>query len=255
MNRLKQLKTFLIPLFILSIGLNIFLLLKLKSPTEVKVVPEASAPHFDDAQKISDIQHFLDSISTDYISEVKSLSEKYKIPSWGCGPSSFALAELINKKFFENKLRVDASYDNHPYEMLIRGGFAAANPQHLADVNSVDHAWIEIYFKDQMLFIDPTIAQFGKANKIAYATFKVGDPNISNILHDQFGIYDVRLRLMVKKAVARAPEGAEPYPGQSINPDYLEYYRKAAEDLNMLDEGKIPDEWKDWIKTLESKFI
>lgn len=60
---------------------------------------------------------------------------------------------------------------------------------------------------------------------------------------------------MVKKAVARAPAGAEPYPGQSINPDYLEYYRKAAEDLNMLDEGKVPDEWKDWIEALESRFI
>lgn len=158
MHNLSRFNVILIVLLGFSLVFNIFAYSKDKNAPTKGETSNTTTPHFDDAQKIAEIQHYLDTISESYVAEVKALSEKYKIPSWGCGPSSYALAEIINKKFFENKLRVDASYDNHPYEILIRGGFAAANPQHLADVNSVDHAWIEIYFKDQMLFIDPTIA-------------------------------------------------------------------------------------------------
>lgn len=198
-----------------------------------------------DTQLTSEIEKYLDFISPSLTPAIKSLATKNNLPSWGCGPSSYALAETINKKFFDSKLRIDAAYNNQPYEIVERFGFATAK-----DHSVVDHAWLEIYLGNVFLFIDPTVGQFGKINGIAYHVFKVGDSNIPKVLLNEYGIVDERLSLLVNKAVNRVPVDQSPYPGVAIDPKYVQYYLLVLQDRNTVDQGQVPDNWKDFIKIL-----
>lgn len=201
-------------------------------------------------KKIEEIKNYLDSISPSYIEDVKALAKERGIPSWGCGPSSYALALIINKKFFDNNLVIDASYNNNnPYEIIERFSIAQSGEK------IVDHAWLEIYFNDKFLFIDPTIGQFGKINKISYRVFNVGQSNISDILKKDYGIEDVRLSLLLQKVINRIPVYQDPYPGMTIGEESVGYFLKVLEDRNNVNDGIEPPEWKDWVNHLTSKYL
>jgi hypothetical protein len=207
-----------------------------------------------DEEVIKNIENYMDSISLDLISDIKSLAATYHVTSWGCGPTSYALATIINQKFFQNKAPIEVNYNNHPYEILVRYGFADGNPKDQPGVTVVDHAWIEVYLKNKVLFIDPTIGQFGKYNKIVYEEFTLGDPTIPQTLKEKYGIDDIRIRRLVKKAVDRVPASQEPYPGSQVQASYLPYYQKVVEDINSIDNGQEPADYKAWVDKLSSKY-
>lgn len=207
-----------------------------------------------DDKEIADIKAYLDKISPDFIADAKDLAHSEGLPSWGCGPTSNALAHLINIKFFDSKAPIVSSYDNQPYEIIERFGFADKKDPKTGEMSVIDHSWVEVYLNKKILFIDPTIGQFGKYNKIVYEEFALGDPNIQSVLKDKYGINDVRLRRLVKKAVDRVPTDGDPYPGVSILPGSLNYYLKVADEANQVDAGNIPNEWKPWVATLMNKY-
>jgi hypothetical protein len=181
---------------------------------------------------------------------VQALAKEYDIPSWGCGPTSYALADILNKKFFRGALVTDVTYDGHPYEIVERFRFSQTDKK-----DGVDHAWLELYFHNKMLFIDPTIGQFGKINSIAYHEFSATDPILSAELKDMYGIIDARLSLLVQKAIDRTPKSQEPYPGIAINPGQMDYYLAAYEDRNIVAHGQMPDSWAKWVSALRNKYL
>lgn len=201
-------------------------------------------------QKLIDgIESYLNQISKEYVSDVRALANKYKIRSWGCGPSSYALAKIIDKKFFNNTLGIDASYGNHPIELVLRFGFALSS-----NGNGGDHTWLELYVKNKMLFIDPTVGQFGKGDTIAYKEFDLGDPGIGSYLKDHYNIIDDRLSLVVRKYINRIPASQEPYPGISIDPADADYYIAVLNARNEVESGQEPVDWKEWVTTLTEKY-
>jgi len=201
-------------------------------------------------QKIKDIENYLDSISTSYLADEQFLMNKNHWISWGCGPSSYALAKIINKKFFDDKLTISASYNSKSqYEIVERFGLAQK------EATIIDHGWLEIYLKDQFLFIDPTIGQFGKINKIAYQVFTVGQPDLQDILEKEYGIKDVRLSILVPKVINRIPKSQEPYPGMTIDESAIGYFLKALEDRNSVNDGVEPAEWHSWVSFLTNKYL
>ena len=76
-------------------------------------------------QSISQIEGYLDSISPNYVADVQTLAKADDIPSWGCGPSSYSLAKIIDQRFFQNKLPIAALYNSdtaQQYEIVERFG-------------------------------------------------------------------------------------------------------------------------------------
>jgi hypothetical protein len=201
-------------------------------------------------QKIKDIKNYLDSITPSYMADEQMLAKEHNLPSWGCGPSSYAMAKIINRKFFDDQLIIDASYNNNnPYEIIERFGLAQDGN------NVVDHDWLEIYFKDKFLFVDPSIGQFGKINRIAYQVFNVGEPDVSDILKTKYGIEDVRLSLLIPKIINRVPIDQNPYPGMTISPEFVNYFLVVLEDRNNVNDGIEPADWREWVSFLTNKYF
>ena len=238
----------------LALSLSIVSLTHPLSVTQVADRAADPVQHYDDDAKIKEIEQYLDTISPQFLSDVQALAEQEHLPSWGCGPSSYSLAKILNKKFFDNQLTLDASYDNHPYEIVERFGFALGNPLAEKGVSGVDHAWLEIYFNNRFLFIDPTVGQFGKIHKIAYEVFSIGSQNISKELLDKYGIEDVRLKLIVRKLVNRVPADQTPYPGMSLSPSTADYYLQLVKDRDEVDAGNMPSTWGHWVEIFTKKY-
>ena len=236
----------IIILLVISLGINTYLLIHKRSAiTSSKTVTIANSD-----QKIKDIEQYLDTISSSYIADEQELAKENNLPSWGCGPSSYALAKILNKKFFNNTLVIDASYNNkNPYEIIERFGLAQGKNA------LIDHAWLEIYFQDKFLFIDPSIGQFGKVTGIAYQVFTVGQSDLKDILKTKYNIEDVRLSLLVPKVVNRIPVSQEPYPGMTINQNDINYFLQVVEDRNNVNDGIEPDEWQSWVSILTDKYL
>jgi hypothetical protein len=210
-----------------------------------------SSPTVED-KKIEAIHSFIDKISDSYVQEIKDLVQKTKIPSWGCGPSSYALAKIIDDKFFKNQLNIDVIYNNDPYEIIQRFGLVQFDENGQKIIG--DHAWIEIYFKNKILFIDPTISQYHRSDGIVFEVFNIGDPTIKTYLNQKYGIIDNLISILLRKVEYRIPIDQEPYPGYSIDPQYIEYYKTINEIRNTVSLGREPVAWKDWIYYLTSHY-
>ncbi len=250
----KNLKIIFIITNVLLILFNVYFLFSHKStntgPSRSKY-NDISYTEEERNNKIKEIETYLDSISSSYIADVQALAKARGLPSWGCGPSSYALAKILNKRFFDDELSIGASYvnnNNNDYEIIER--FSLAQKDNII----ADHAWLEIYMGDKFLFIDPTIGQFGKIDKIAYQVFDAGDPTIADSLKKQYGIDDIRLSLLVQKVVNRIPVSANPYPGTTIDKNFISYFLGVMESRNQVSEGVEPKDWKDWVDTLFNKY-
>lgn len=204
------------------------------------------------SQKIAAIERYLDGIGADYTAQVKSMAEQTKLPSWGCGPSSYALAQLLDKKFFGGKLVIGALYDNEPYEIIERFGFVQYPDNGNTSIG--DHAWIEIYLGGRVMFIDPTVAQYGRSQGIAYEVLRVGDPGYKDLLKNKYGIIDDRISLLVRKYENKIPVDQLPYPGMALDPRYADYYKLVVKDRDTVALGYEPDGWKGWVDSLLSVF-
>ncbi len=250
-NKLNRLKiaSALLSLSLLANACQLYLFYHGRAAASGEIGNAANLP-INNRQAISQVESYLDSISSGYVNDVKYLGQEYNLPSWGCGPSAYSLARILDKKFFAGRLTIHASYDgNEPYQIIERFGFHSDDKK-----NIVDHAWLEIYFNDKFLFVDPTLGQFGGVNKIVYQLFTVGDPNISINLLNQYGIVDIRLGLLLEKAVNRLPASEEPYPGSFIAQNVLDYYISAYDDRNDVNNGKEPASWHDWDQYLLSRY-
>ncbi len=126
------------------------------------------------------------------------------------------MAQMINSKFFDNQLLVDALYDDDPYEIVEHFGLVRFSQNGRNIIG--DHAWVEVYVKDKIVFIDPTISQYGKVSGIAFEVFNIGDPTIKTYLEDKYNIIDYRISLLLRKAESNIPMDQEPYPGYGIDP-------------------------------------
>lgn len=211
-------------------------------------------PATEDDAKIKAIETYLDTISPEFIASVQTLVAENNAPSWGCGPSSYALAKILNKKFFNDKLPIEAAYHNKSHAIVERFSFAFKQPSDIKSSQGVDHAWLELYFDNQFMYIDPTIGQFGNYHRIVYEVFKVGDPAVSTTLLEKYGIADMRLKLLVQKVVNRVPISQEPYPGITLDPKMIDYYLQSVQERDTVDNGEQPKEWEPWVHTLLADF-
>lgn len=205
-----------------------------------------------DTVRISQITNFLDRISPSFTEDLKVLVKKNSAPSWGCGPASYSLAKIINKKFFNDELTIDVFYDQDPYEIVQRFGFI----KYKRDSEEVtgDHAWIEVYIHDKVIVIDPTVAQYGNYRGIVYDVFDLGDPDIHNKLKEKYGILNARLSVLVRKVLNKIPVDEIPYPGLYIDPNDIDYYRGVSALRNTVSLGKEPISWKPWVDYFTSKY-
>jgi len=205
-----------------------------------------------DSKKIQKITDFLDEISLSFTQDLKTIVKNNNAPSWGCGPVSYALAKIIDKKFFNNELTIDALYDNDPYEIVQRFGFVKFKSG--SEEITGDHAWLEIYLGNQMIFVDPTIAQYSRSNGIAYEVTQVGTPQFKDSLKEKYGILDARLSVMMRKVKNNIPVDEMPYPGITINPQDLDYFKGVLALRNTVSLGKEPSEWVPWVNYFLAKY-
>jgi hypothetical protein len=206
----------------------------------------------DDEKKISDIEAYINEISPGLVADVSQLAAQYQAPSWGCGPTSYALAKIINHKFFNDSITIGVAYENQPYEIDERFGFSKI-PLAGKDTTG-DHAWVEVYIKNKILFIDPTIAQYGKVTGIAMHTFDVGDPQFKSYLLNQYGVVDDRISRLVQKTISKIPADQPPYPSYIIDPAYLAYFQHVLTLRDQVNVNQEPQEWVTWVNFLVKKY-
>ncbi len=105
------------------------------------------------------------------------------------------------------------------------------------------------------MFVDPSIGQFGKINKIAYQVFDIGETDTGDILKTKYGLEDIRLSILVPKVINRFPLSAEPYPGINIAENDIGYFLKVLEFRNEVNDAIEPVEWKNWVSFLTNKYL
>ncbi len=209
---------------------------------------------YDDDKKIADIEAYLDTLSPKLIPVVQAMAKESNLPSWGCGPTSYAVAKLINQKFFDDNLSINGTYRNSHYEIVERFRFAIVPPAGSGlEAGGIDHNWIEVYLNDKFIFIDPTIGQFGRYNKIVYEVFTIGDPTISNTLQEKYGIGDMQVKVLLKKSADRVPKENDPYAGYALSAEDIPYYMKVIDTQNDVNSGIEPEIWKSWVDALIKK--
>lgn len=214
--------------------------------------PKAIFEGNSDSKKIQKITDFLDEISPTFTQDLKTIVKNNNAPSWGCGPVSYALAKIINKKFFNDELIIDALYDNDHYEIVQRFGFVKF--QSGSEEITGDHAWLEIYLGDKMIYVDPTIAQYGRSNGLAYEVTPVGAPQFKEMLKEKYGILDARLSIMLRKVSNKIPTNEMPYPGITIDAQDLDYFKGVLALRNTVSLGKEPSEWLPWVNYFITKY-
>ena len=205
-----------------------------------------------DISKVAKITNFLEQISPGFAKDLQLMVKKNNAPSWGCGPTSYALAKIINKKFFNDELLIDTFYDQDPYEIVQRFGFIKYKNANEEIVG--DHAWLEIYVHDKMIVVDPTVAQYGKYQGLVYEVFDLGDPDIHAKLFNKYGILDARLSVLLRKVSNKIPINDIPYPGLYIDPNDMEYYQGVLTLRNTVSLGREPVSWKPWVDYFMARY-
>ncbi len=200
-------------------------------------------------QKIKEVETYLDSISPSFIQDVQLLAKEEDLPSWGCGPASFSMAKILNKKFFDNKLPIHA-FKTPALPLEIVQPFGLEQTGH----NITDHSWLEIYINDKVLFVDPTIGQFGKINHIAYEEFNK-DTDMQIVLESKYNyIRNIMLGDLIQKIIAKAPYDVNLYHGNIFSEKDLPYLRGMLEVQNSVDNGIQPAEYDHWVEFLTNKY-
>lgn len=201
-------------------------------------------------QKIGDIENYLDTISPTYIEDVQSLAKEDGLPSWGCGPATFSLAKILDKKFFNNTAPLHSiRTPNTSLEILEKFGLVQGNNL------LTDHAWLEIYINDKILYIDPTLGQFGKINHIAYQVFPANDLNISTELRTHYGIIDdINLGELVGTLIQKTPYDKDLYHDFVFLDKDIPYLQDMQEMQNKVDNGIEPVQYSRWVDQLTAKY-
>jgi hypothetical protein len=94
----------------------------------------------------------LQALQTEYAKAAALLREKYGIHNRGCGPGSFCLAVLLQENFREQgvELPLDASLVHTPQRSE---GIHIMFGTEREGLHWIDHAWLEILYKDQILVV------------------------------------------------------------------------------------------------------
>lgn len=242
-SKIKSVQIILGALIVASLSLNLY---QWRTDEDNRLLTS------DDKKKIADIETYVNSISAGLTTDVPQLAAQYQIPSWGCGPTSYAVAKMIDHKFFNDTVLIGVGYENQPYEIDERFGFSKI-PVEGKDTTG-DHAWVEVYIKNKILFIDPTIAQYGHVSGIVMHTFDVGDPDFKSYLLNQYGVVDDRMSKLVQKSVNKIPADQQPYPGFLIDPAYLSYFQHVLTLRDQVNVNQEPQEWVPWVDFLIKKY-
>ena len=206
----------------------------------------------EDSKKVEDIRQYINSISDSFLKDVETLAKDKNLVSWGCGPSSYAIARILDRKFFNDQLPIDSLYDKEPIEIVERFGFV----QNKVGVENsvIDHAWIEVFFKNKLIYIDPTVARYGRVDGIAFEVFDIGQEGIKSILKDKYGVVDNRISVLLTKIYSNIPVDESPYQGMTIDEEPLPHYDKILKVRNTVSLGREPITWKQWADYLTSKY-
>ena len=79
------------------------------------------------AAKVAEITSWLDQISPNFIKDLETMVKKNHAPSWGCGPTSYALAKIINKRTRRSAALFAARFEGSKETM--RRSTSAASPK------------------------------------------------------------------------------------------------------------------------------
>ena len=153
-------------------------------------------------------------------------------PTWLCGPTSYALADALNRKYFESKLPIVLDRLPGPDCIQIVLGVALV-PTGSGDYRVMDHVWIQIYWRNLIIMVDPTFSQFDNLDRVVFAWF---DDNDSG--QEELRIFLNLLRLQ---------ELSSPLPGGFDNSDMYRAYLKDSEVLKvMFQNNSLPKDWYRW---------
>lgn len=110
-------------------------------------------------------------IQPEYMHAVARLREKYGIHNRGCGPSSFALAILIQEQLQE--LGYTLAMDAHTVKPVERndGLFLLYGAQKEND-RWIDHAWIEVILQGQVLLVSHESDRYSSASSFRAAAVR-----------------------------------------------------------------------------------
>lgn len=174
------------------------------------------------------IQDYLNGISPSVVYTCDLWAMTHQSNSWLCGPTSYAVAKELNRRFFSDQLPICSSR-LYPNCIVIRLG-VFRSPLGLGHYVPTEHVWVEVYWHGQILFVDPTYAQFDRQGSMAYAWFVEGDKTSMDVV--EFKRF-LRLYPLTKKDLELIG------PLEKMD---AEVYRV----MLLLDSGKVPQNWLEW---------
>ena len=149
-------------------------------------------------------------------------------PTWLCGPTSFAVARHMNHEFFNDKLSVTASHTEEDHIELIFG--AVYVPIGDGGYRCGDHCWIQIYWKDLIIFVDPTYSQLDNLDKIVFAWF--------------YDNQDGWVEMERFKDILRLTDNQTSILKDISCPE--EYTRDRLKAIDLINRKEAPKDWYDW---------
>ena len=108
-------------------------------------------------QKLQRMDDTFHAISPHLSAYCRDWAKKNDWPTWLCGPTSFAIARYTNHRFFSDTLPITTQYMKQDHIQLMVG--AVYVPTGDGNYRVGDHVWIEVYWDNLIIFIDPTYSQ------------------------------------------------------------------------------------------------
>lgn len=182
----------------------------------------------DTAARLEAMEAYAEDVSPGLCAELDRWATERGWPTWLCGPTSWAMATELDRRFFAGELPIVATPTGGDCIVMRLG--VARTPLGGGQYHYTEHVWIEIHWRGLIILVDPTYSQFDRLNTVVFAWF---DDDA-----------DGRRRLALFRELLHLDD-ATPANVLALDDPTL-YVSEAARVARLLDGGDAPMPWHLW---------
>jgi len=182
----------------------------------------------DTALRLGAMDAYCEAVSPGLCAELDRWAAENDWPTWLCGPTSYALAVELDRRFFDGELPIVAEPTGG--DCIVLKLALLQTPLGGGRYFTGDHVWIEIHWRGLVMIVDPTITRTDGLRSICFAWF---DENT-----------DGEKRMALFKSLLRLHEPDAAHVRLLAEPDKI--VTEYAITGRMLQAGQAPQAWRLW---------
>ena len=187
----------------------------------------------DTALRLGAMDAYCEAVSPGLCAELDRWATENNWPTWLCGPTSYALAVELDRRFFDGELPIVATPTGG--DCIVIKLALLQTPLGGGQYHTGDHVWIEIHWRGLVMVVDPTITRTDGLRSICFAWF---DENT-----------DGEKRMALFKSLLRMKEPDDELVRLLAEPE--KYRAEAAATRQALAAGRPPQAWLLWSAWLQ----